>query len=90
MILCLSNIYEMSSDSGGGSHCRADKMRASTTSLTTLEIAVAGRGTAFAFGEAVAVHGDTHRAPRLTPIRAGIAAAGPAKYACVCSPMLGV
>src|SRR5579884_2829375 len=73
MVPCLQlpNIDEMSVDGCRCGHCRADEVRAPAASLAALKIAVAGRGAAFALGEAVAVHGDTHAAPGLAPLKPG-------------------
>src|SRR6266516_3750540 len=55
--LQVADIDEMSGDGGGGGHGRTDEVRATTATLASLEVAVAGGGAAFPFGEAIAVHG---------------------------------
>src|SRR6266487_264879 len=71
--LQVADIDEMSGDGGGGGHGRTDEVRATTATLASLEVAVAGGGAAFPFGEAIAVHGNAHTATRLTPLEAGLA-----------------
>src|SRR3954453_23348403 len=46
-------------------------MRASSATLATLEVAVAGAGRPFTLRQLVGVHGQAHAAPRLAPIGAG-------------------
>src|SRR5882672_1969671 len=46
-------------------------MRASAAALPALEVAVAGRGAAFAGLQNVGVHPQTHRAASLAPLKAG-------------------
>src|SRR4051794_21265363 len=47
-------------------------MRTSALALTTLEVAVGGRGTALLRGELVGVHAQTHRAPGAAPLGPGL------------------
>src|SRR6266851_2397736 len=71
--LPVADIHKMPGDGGGSGHRRADEVGAPAASLAALEVAVAGGGAAFAFGELVAVHGDAHTATRLTPLETGVA-----------------
>src|SRR5271165_2941699 len=45
-------------------------MRVGASALTALEVAVAGRGAAFAGRENVGIHAQTHRASRFPPLKA--------------------
>src|SRR2546423_15545740 len=72
-LLQVADIYEMTDNSSGSGHSRADEMSASAASLAALEIAVAGRGTAFAFAKPIAIHGNTHAAARFTPFETSLA-----------------
>src|SRR5713101_10023398 len=63
----------MPGDGSGGSHGGTDQVGASTLALATFKVAVAGRGAAFALGQLIAVHGDTHAASRLAPLKACLA-----------------
>src|SRR4051794_11978139 len=53
-------------------HGRADQVGAAALALPSLEVAVGGRGAALTGGELVGVHPETHRAPRKTPLGAGL------------------
>src|SRR5712691_4205351 len=63
----------MPGDGRSGSHGGTDQVGASTLALATFKVAVTGRGTAFAFGQLIAVHGDTHAASRLAPLKTCLA-----------------
>src|SRR5690349_14044757 len=67
----LPYIHKMSRNRCRRSHGWTHKVSTPTTSLTTFKVAVAGGGTALAFGEIVAVHGDTHAAAGFAPLEAG-------------------
>src|SRR5690606_41503126 len=54
-----------------GSHGRADQMGTPTIALTTLEVAVGGRGAVLARLQTIGVHGQTHGATRIAPLEAG-------------------
>src|SRR6266568_68969 len=69
----LPNIDKMTGNGSGSSHSGADKMSASTATLTAFKVAVAGGSAAFTFGELVAVHGNAHTAASLTPFKTGFA-----------------
>src|SRR6266851_945027 len=71
--LPVADIHKMPGDGGGGGHGGADEVSAPAASLAALEVAVAGGGAAFAFGELVAVHGYAHAASCLAPLEAGVA-----------------
>src|SRR5712691_10310675 len=68
----LAHVDEVPGDRCRGRHFRAHQMSPSARPLPALEIAVGGRGTALARLEAVGVHGETHRAPRLAPLEPGV------------------
>src|SRR5580700_452363 len=56
LLLPLPHIDEMPGDGGGGGHGRRNEMRAALVALAALEIAVRGRGAAFAGIELVGIH----------------------------------
>src|SRR3972149_183662 len=51
-------------------HRGTDKVCAATAALPTLEVAIGGRRTAFARGQPVRIHAQTHGAARLAPFEA--------------------
>src|SRR5437868_7141558 len=63
----------MASDGGSSSHSGTDQVGASTLALPSLEVAVAGGGTALPLGKLIPIHGDTHAASRLAPLKACLA-----------------
>src|SRR6478752_3500558 len=67
----LPHIDEMTDERSGCGHLRRDQMSAALEALTTLEIAVRGRGGALAGLELVGVHAQAHRAAGLAPFEAG-------------------
>src|SRR5439155_4017873 len=52
-------------------HRRAHQVRAPTRALAPLEVAIRGRRAPLAWGQDVRVHAQTHRAPRVAPLKAG-------------------
>src|SRR5262245_8745107 len=66
----VANVDEMSGDRRRGRHRRRHQMRAPLEALTSLEVAVRGRGAALAWLELVRVHREAHRAARLAPVEA--------------------
>src|SRR5436305_2502043 len=72
VLLNIANIYEVAGNSGRRSHCRADQMCASTTSLAALEITIARRGAALALFQGIAIHSDTHATAGLAPFKASL------------------
>src|SRR5579859_2151723 len=66
----------MPGNGGGGSHGGTDQVGASTLALATFKVAVTGRGAALAFGQLIAVHGDTHAASRFAPLETCLAEDG--------------
>lgn len=67
----LANIDEMTGDCGGGGHGRRNEMRTALETLTALEITVRRGRTALARLQPVVIHGKTHRAARLAPVKTG-------------------
>src|SRR5690606_34429673 len=67
----LANINKMAGNRRSGSHGRADQMGTPTIALTTLEVAVGGRGAVLARLQTIGVHGQTHGATRIAPLEAG-------------------
>src|SRR5579883_904101 len=63
-----SNIHKVAGNGCGGGHLRADEVGAPALALTSLKIAVRGRGAALAGLEDVRVHAQAHRAARLAPV----------------------
>src|SRR6516225_3521586 len=72
-ILNLPNIDKMTGNSSGSSHGGTDQVRASTSSLPSLKVAVAGRGAALPLGELIPVHRNAHAASCLAPLEARLA-----------------
>src|SRR5579883_7835 len=70
--LPVADVHEMAGDRRRRGHGRADQVRASALALAALEVAVAGAGAALAGRQAILVHGQAHRAPRLAPLEAGL------------------
>src|SRR3990167_7760565 len=66
----LPDVDDMAGDGGGRGHGRAHQVGASAPALTALEVAVGGRGAAFARRQAVGVHAQAHGAARLPPVEA--------------------
>src|SRR6186713_2447246 len=62
-----THIDKMTGNCSGGGHRRAHEMRASTSTLAPLEIAIGSRRAALAWRQLVLVHAEAHRATRLTP-----------------------
>ena len=65
-----TNVGEAAGDGGGGGHGRAHQVGATGTTLTPLEVAVAGGGAALPRLQPVVVHGQTHGAAGQTPLKA--------------------
>src|SRR5579859_5398517 len=63
----------MPGDGSGSSHGGTDQVGASTLALATFKVAVTGRGAALAFSQLIAVHGNTHAASRLAPLKTRLA-----------------
>src|SRR5947199_7926878 len=72
-LFLLSDIHKMTGYGRRCCHGWTHQMCAATSALTAFEVAVAGGGAAFAFGELVAVHGDAHAAAGFAPFKAGLA-----------------
>src|ERR1700674_1624027 len=66
-----AHVDEMSGDSGGSGHNRADQMRAAAFALAALEIAIGGTGAALAGKQNVVIHPETHAAAGLAPLESG-------------------
>src|SRR6187551_835905 len=66
----IPDVDKMALDCGSGRHPRTDQMGTPTLALTTLEIAVRGRGAALSLDQSVGVHSKAHRAARLAPLEA--------------------
>src|SRR5690606_33865449 len=66
----LADIYEMSGDCSGCSHCWGHQMGAALEALAPLEVAVRGRSATLARLQAIVVHRKAHRAARFTPVKA--------------------
>src|ERR1700677_3937419 len=66
----VAEVGEVAGDGGGGGHLRADEVSAATAALAAFEVAVAGGGAAFAGGEDVGVHAETHAAAGFAPVEA--------------------
>src|SRR5664279_1927238 len=62
--------YDAGHGTGGGGERRGEE-RSPTLALPSLEVAVRGADAVLAGLELIAVHGDAHRAARLTPLGAG-------------------
>src|SRR5260370_25331848 len=62
-----ADVHEVARDGGGGSHHRADEVRAAVFALATFEIAVAGAGAAFMRRQDVGIHADAHAAAGVAP-----------------------
>src|SRR5205807_3125592 len=71
--LQVADIYKMTGDGGGRGHRGTDEMSTSAASLAALKIAIAGRGTAFAFAKPITIHGNTHAAACFTPFETSLA-----------------
>src|SRR6266446_5007578 len=66
-----ADVHEMPGDGCGGSHYRADEMRAAVFALAAFEIAVAGAGAAFVRWQDVGIHPDAHAATCVAPFETG-------------------
>src|SRR4029077_10988219 len=66
----LAYVDEMAGDGCCCCHHGRHEMGAALVALAALEIAVRGRGAAFAGAELVGIHRQAHRAPRLAPVEA--------------------
>src|SRR3984957_13330008 len=71
VLLPFPHVDEMPRDRRGGRHGRRDQVGAALVALAPLEIAVRGRGAAFAGIELVGIHREAHRAAGLAPLEAG-------------------
>src|SRR5258708_1395891 len=66
-----AHIDEMAGDGGGGSHDRADEVRAAVFALAAFEVAIAGAGAALVGRQDVSVHADAHAATGVAPLETG-------------------
>src|SRR5882724_1335760 len=71
-IFPLSHINKVSGDGGRGGHRGTDQMRATTASLSSFKVPIAGRSATFARFQDVGIHAETHRAAGLAPLKAGV------------------
>src|SRR6056297_1677967 len=71
LVIPIADVDEVSFDGRGGSHRGADQVGPSALALAAFEVAIAGAGTAFPGRQLIGVHGQTHAASGLTPIKAG-------------------
>src|SRR5271166_829606 len=69
-VLPAANINKPSGHGCRGSGCGTHEVSASFPALAAFEVAVAGGSAALLGREDVGIHPETHRAPRLTPLRA--------------------
>src|SRR5210317_133877 len=69
----LSDINEMTRNSGRSSHCRTDKMRPPSGALTAFEITVRRGRAMFSRPQSVGIHCKTHRTSRITPFKSSLA-----------------
>src|SRR5712691_8518273 len=72
-MLQISYIHEVTGDSSGGGHCRADQVSAPAVPLASLKVAIAGRGTTLTLFQVIAIHSDAHTASRFAPLEASLA-----------------
>src|ERR1051326_8824139 len=66
-----ANVHEMASDGCGGSHHRADEVRAAVAALAAFKVSIGGACAAFVRRQNVGVHADTHTAASIAPLEPG-------------------
>src|SRR5260370_6321795 len=66
-----AHVHKMAGNGGGGGHDRADEMRATVFALASLEVTIAGAGTAFVGRQDIGVHADAHAAAGVAPLESG-------------------
>src|SRR4051812_38238102 len=69
----IPNVDEVPRNRCGGGHGRAHQMSTAAGPLSPFEIAIAGRGAAFAGLKTIVIHGYAHRAAGIAPLEPGLA-----------------